>query len=79
MPTIKDYIEKYLQENANAADKKIAAKQIVDKLKALQYSESKQQIPVGKLLEEARTVKNAANDNHLELIQTVVELLEQED
>lgn len=78
MATINDYINEYLQEKANAPDKKVAAKQIVDKLKVLQYSESKKTIPVSKLLEVARTVKSSANDSHIELIDAVVELLEQE-
>lgn len=78
MATINDYINKYLQEQANAPDKKVAARQIVDKLKELSYTESKKTTPVNKILEVARVIKNSANDSHIELIDAVVELLEQE-
>lgn len=78
MATIKDKIEQYLQEYADETNKSEAAQQIVKKLKGLQYSESKQPIPTNKLLEEAVVIKNA-NDNHLELIEAVIEHLEQED
>ena len=78
MASLQDLIQKYISEVARTTDKNQAAKDVVSKLKGLQYTGSDTNIPKADLLSTLRVVKGSANDSHIELIDAIIATLEKD-
>jgi uncharacterized protein (DUF2342 family) len=78
MASLQDFVQKYIAEaTSKNADKNQAAKEIAAKLRSLSYTGRDDNIPKVDLLGALRVVKGSANDSHLEVLETVIAILEQ--
>ena len=78
MASLQDFVQKYIAEaTSKNADKNQAAKEIAAKLRSLSYTGRDDNIPKADLLGALRVVKGSANDSHLEVLETVIAILEQ--
>lgn len=78
MANLQDLIQKYVEEAAvNNIDKKIAANEVAGKLRSLKYKGQDNVIPKADLLDKLRVVKGTANESHIEVLETIIAILEE--
>lgn len=78
MASLQDLIQKYVEEAVvNNIDTKIAANEVAAKLRKLKYKGQDNIIPKADLLDKLRVVKGTANESHIEVLETVIAILDE--